>query len=726
MEAKPLPDNAQAPDELASFYIQATESIQERWSRTLKQGDAFALFDTLGDIIDPGATPGGLFYNDTRHLSGIQLLIDGQRPLLLSSAVENDNVVFTVDLANPDIYQNGKVVLPRETLHVRRSKFLWDGTCHERIAVHNFGTEPQSCFLTLRFAADFADLFEIRGITRARRGEQSVERDAQTVTFRYHGLDGIERPTRIDFDLLPSRLSDSEAVFHFDLKPGEQKALVMTVCCVPEEDCSRNFSEPYRAARRSAQRAASLGGSVTSSNALANRMLHRAGADLTMLITETDKGPYPYAGTPWFSTPFGRDGIVTALEMLWIDPSVAQGVLKFLAATQATKIDSTADAEPGKIVHEMRRCEMANLGEVPFGRYYGSIDATPLFVLLAARYFDRTGDQETIRALWPNIEAALGWIDKYGDRDGDGFVEYYRESENGLTNQGWKDSQDSIFHADGRLAPGAIALCEVQAYVYAAKHGASGLARMLGDHAQADALADAAERLRQRFEEKFWCPEIGTYAIALDGDKDPCRVRTSNAGQVLFCGIASAERAVRVAEVLMTPEMFSGWGVRTVASDCPRFNPMSYHNGSIWPHDNALIALGLGRYGFKRAAGTIFTGLFDAASHMELMRFPELFCGFPRRRGTAPTLYPVACAPQAWACAAPFALLEACLGIVCDHQRREIRFHNPVLPRFLEEIRIRNLSLDGASADLRLRRNGAGTEVAILAQQGDISVRIAQ
>lgn len=723
MEVKSLPSS---PDETPSFYIQATESIQERWPRTLKNGDMFGLFDTLGDVKDPALTPGGLFYRDTRHLSGLEFLIDGQRPLLLSSALENDNVVLTVDLSNPDIFERGRIVLPRETLHVRRSKFLWDGACYERFSIHNFDAHSRRCWLTFHFEADFRDLFEIRGLQRLRRGEATTSVTDEKLSFRYRGLDGIDRQTEIWFEPKPERLTENQALYVLDLKTGEQFSIVLSIRCAAAESAPEPFSQPYRAARRAAQIASKLGGAVTSSNALANRMLHRAGADLAMLITETPDGPYPYAGTPWFSTPFGRDGIITALETLWIDPALARGVLRFLARTQAAASDVRVDAEPGKILHETRASEMANLGEVPFGRYYGSIDSTPLFILLASRYFQRTGDQATIRDLWPHLEAALRWIDRFGDRDGDGFVEYYRESENGLVNQGWKDSHDSIFHADGKLATGPIALCEVQAYVYAAKEGAAMLARMLGDHARADTLINDAETLRRNFEARFWCEDLGVYAIALDGDKKPCRVRSSNAGQVLFCGIASPERAARLAETLMTPEMFSGWGVRTLASDAPRFNPMSYHDGSVWPHDNALIALGLGRYGFKRAAAAIFGGMFDAAGHMELMRLPELFCGFPRRRGTAPTLYPVACQPQAWASAAPFALLEACLGIACDHERREIRFHNPFLPRFLEEIRIRHLNLNGASADLRLRRSGEGTEVAILAQRGDVSIRIAQ
>ena len=728
MEAKPLPES---PDDISTFHIQATESIQQRWPRTLKQGDTFALFDALGDCIAPDLTPGGIFFNDTRYLSGLQLLVDGQRPVLLSSAVENDNVVLNVDLSNPDIYKDGQLVLPREILHIRRSKFLWDGTCHERLAIHNFDARSVKFWLTINFAADFADLFEIRGITRARRGEitSAVIGNAKSI-FRYVGLDDVERRSEVGFDPPPSKLSKNQAVYVLELQPGEQTAILVAVRCTnssrPRPEQAGGFSESYRAARRGAQHAANLGGTVASTNELANKMLHRAGADLSMLVTDTPQGPYPYAGTPWFSTPFGRDGLITALEMLWLDPDLARGVLKYLAANQATAPDKRSDAEPGKILHETRACEMAVLGEVPFGHYYGSVDSTPLFVLLAARYHERTGDDETLRAIWPNIEAALAWIDTYGDRDGDGFVEYYRLSETGLTNQGWKDSSDSIMHADGALATGPIALCEVQAYVYAAKKEGAALAAALGYLSRAVELGKAAEKLRIAFEQAFWIEELGTYALALDGDKKPCKVRASNAGQVLFCGIASPERATRLAATLMMPEMFSGWGVRTLSADAPRFNPMSYHNGSVWPHDNALIALGLARYGRKRAASAIFEGLFDAAAHMEMMRFPELFCGFPRRRGTAPTLYPVACAPQAWASVVPFALLQACLGLELCHAIGEIHFNNPQLPKFLEDIAINGLALGEARVNLRLRRRGANTEVAIVSRTGDIAIKITQ
>jgi glycogen debranching enzyme len=365
---------------------------------------------------------------------------------------------------------------------------------------------------------------------------------------------------------------------------------------------------------------------------------------------------------------------------------------------------------------------MAALGEIPFGRYYGSVDATPLFVLLAGAYHERTGDRDFVESIWPNVEAALGWIDTHGDADGDGFVEYFRRSADGLGNQGWKDSHDAVFHADGALAQGPIALCEVQGYVYGAKRAAAALASALDRTRRAEELHEQARALRARFEEAFWCEELDTYALALDGDKRPCRVRTSNAGHCLLTGIVSPERARRVARTLLGPDSFSGWGVRTVAATEARYNPMSYHNGSVWPHDNALIACGLARYGLKEEVLRIMAGLFDASLFVDLHRLPELFCGFVRRPGEGPTLYPVACAPQTWAAAAVFLLLQACLGVTVSAPEGRVCFSYPVLPPFLKEVQVRNLRVGGATVDLLLLRHGQDVGINVLRREGRVEI----
>ncbi len=706
------------------YYIATTSSPADDRARVLKYGRMFFVFDRLGDVQTSGLGEQGLFYDGMRHLSDLSLRLWNARPLLLSSTVATNNFLFTADLANLDVLREGEIAISRGVLHLVRSRFLWRDSCFEKLLFVNHGLDELEIPVGIGFDADFADIFEVRGTVRERRGRRLKDevRD-NSVILSYEGLDRVLRETCIQTDVVPQRASGTGLAFEVSLRPKERVTLQVEICC--KVDRSRDFigySDALSAARFELAGIASAFPQITSSNSRLSDWIARSVSDLEMMIAGNPEKNYPYAGVPWFSTVFGRDGIITALQMMWLNPDIAKGVLEFLASSQADAVDPVADSEPGKILHEMRRSEMAALGEVPFGRYYGSVDATPLFIVLAGAYFDRTADRPFLERIWPNIVRALDWIDQYGDVDGDGFVEYARHSHKGLVQQGWKDSNDSIFHADGEIAEAPIALCEVQGYVYAAKLAASRLTRLFGNVDHSCELEVQAETLRTRFEEQFWCNELGTYALALDGRKQPCRVRASNAGHCLFSGIASPERARRVAETLGSEDSFTGWGIRTVATTEARYNPLSYHNGSVWPHDNSIIANGLAKYGDKRRAGEILLALLDLSGEVELHRLPELFCGLKRRPTEGPTLYPVACSPQAWSAAAPFFILEGCLGISVQAERGRIVFDRPYLPEGISQLSIRNLRCGKAAVDLLLERRSESVLVHCESKPEDLEI----
>jgi glycogen debranching enzyme len=706
------------------YYIATKAPPVEDRPRVLKYGSMFAVFDRHGDIRHHGMGEQGIYFDGTRHLSEMVVRLWNERPLLLSSTVEPNNFLFTADLANLDVSKGDSVAIQRGTLHVLRSKFLWRGASYEEFQFVNYGLAPLSVPVTLSFAADFADIFEVRGMHRARKGHQlNLETGPDCIVLAYEGLDGVLRRTSIECDPAPSAVIGPEIRFHFELEPKATFAFRVCISCDPEPGrATVSYSEAYAVASGELKADLENLPIVASSNSRFNDWMKRSTADVEMMTVGNPEPNYPYAGVPWFSTVFGRDGIITALEMLWVDPLIAKGVLEFLAATQATELDPSREAEPGKILHELRHGEMANINEIPFGRYYGTVDATPLFVMLAGAYYDRTGDRKLIEQLWPNIQAALRWMDEYGDRDGDGFLEYAPHGNKGLVQQGWKDSNDSVFHADGSIAEPPIALCEVQGYAYAAKLAASRLCCALGHGDRCAVLESQANQLRQKFEDAFWCEELGLYALALDGKKRPCRVRTSNAGHCLYTNIAHAEHGKTTAQTLLEADFFSGWGIRTLASGEARYNPLSYHNGSVWPHDNALIACGLARYGFKKYAGKLLLALMDVSDTMELHRLPELFCGLERRQEEGPTLYPVACAPQAWAAAAPFLIIQACLGLTVHGAQNRVVFERPCLPEGIPHLSIRGLRLADSSVDLHFERQADTVRVQVLEKQGEVEV----
>src|SRR5215469_9144030 len=704
------------------FYVATGSPPLEERVRVLKYGPMFAVFDRFGDIRISGLGEHGIYYRGTRFLSRLRLILGHTPPLFLSSGVRADNVLFSADLTNVDLLHDDRVVLPKGSVHLVRSRLLREGVSYEQLRFTNYGPTPVRLPIRIEFASDFADIFEVRGVTRASRGERRPELiEHNQVVLSYKGLDNVTRNTRLWCSPEPSEISESHILVETELVPRETVKLQFIVQCEEKRPPSvSTFDTALASVVTEIKEKQAAECVIRTSNNQFDGWLDRSLTDVHMMTVGNPETDYPYAGVPWFSTVFGRDGIITALECLWVNPQYAKGVLQYLAATQALERDPLAEAQPGKILHETRHGEMATLGEIPFGCYYGSVDSTPLFVMLAGAFYQRTADLAFVRALWPHIELAIAWIDQFGDIDGDGFVEYQRQSTKGLIQQGWKDSSDSVFHADGTLAEPPIALCEVQGYTYAAKKCAANLSAALGETKRAQELEKQANALQQKFEDIFWCDELSTYALALDGQKQPCRVRTSNAGHCLYTGITHHNHADRVLRTLMQDDSFSGWGIRTVSSRERNYNPISYHNGSVWPHDNAIIALGFSRYGFTAEAANLLDSLFEASSFFELNRLPELVCGLHRRPGEGPTLYPVACSPQAWSAGSSFMLLQASLGLYLNAPEKRIILHGPVLPASISSIQIDGLQLGDSRLNLHAERRGAKTKVEVTHKDGPV------
>ncbi len=721
----PMNVSAAAAVFLPFVGLEAATPASQRLS-VLKSGDTFIVNDLYGDIGGSASVGSdGLFVNDTRVMSLLRLTFGGRAPLLLSGSVSSDNTAFTAHLTNHTLPQPDGAAAPEGVVHIQRQRVISGTVLHEAIALTNYGSRDLSVPISIAFAGDFRDVFELRGTKRSKHGEVHTPRvGKRCVTLCYVGLDHAQREVEVRFEPAPQRLSADRADFLVHLPAAACVSIhlsVATIVHVPAGEVLPGFAEDGTdemavvETGRNALRASLLqahrimrerrhsAARVRSNNPLFNAWLDRSIADLGLLTTDLATGPYPYAGIPWFSTPFGRDAVITSLQTLWLQPALARGVLRYLAAHQADEESAFRDAAIGKIMHETRKSEMARTGEVPYARYYGGVDTTPLFIVLAGSYAGRTGDMGLIVELWPALERAAQWVAHVCDRNRYGLLDYQRGAQSGLSNQGWKDSDDSVFHADGRIPEGPIALVEVQAYACAAFDTMANFAALRGMPDAASRYAMRAATIRERVESHYWMPEENFYGMALDGRGELCRVMTSNAGHLLAFGLPSHERGLAVARHLESTQFHTGWGVRTLAAGQPRFNPMSYHNGSVWPHDTALCARGLARYGDKSAAVRLLEALFEAAVDFD-MRLPELFCGFTRRRGEPPTAYPVACLPQAWAAGSPFMVLEACLGITFQAATHEIHIDRPDLPNGIDWLEITNVSIGERNAAIRFQR----------------------
>jgi glycogen debranching enzyme len=692
---------------LDSLAASDVDGVREINYRVIKENDLFLTTDPSGDIPEHNPAGLGLYTRDTRFLSRMELMINGEKPVLLRSSAEG-NFRAEFLLTNRHMEENGHVRLWRESVELRRTRFISDNVLYETVALTNFNPKPVRLSLSIAFGADFLDMFAVRGYVPAAPGKHlPLAVEQKRLSFHYEGTDGVRRSTVIEWDHEAGR-AEADGTVSFDLSfaPAERIAVSLAICPVinGEMPARRRAEEAVERLERSYGEWMRESTQIRTDHVVFARMYDRSLKDMRVLLTDIGHGPFPVAGLPIFAVPFGRDSLIAALQMLPVNPKVALGTLRTMAATQGTKLDPWRDEEPGKIMHEMRYGELAATGRIPFNPYYGSIDSTPLFLVLLAEYVNWTGDLDTLRELMPNVEAALSWIERYGDADGDGFLEYKRKADGGLANQGWKDSGDSIVHESGDLGEPPIALVEVQGYVYHAKAKLAPLIRRIGRTDLAGRLEAEAAALKKRLNEAFWMDDHGTFALALDGEKRQVRAVTSNPGHLLMTGIVDGPRAAALVGSLTGPEMFSGYGIRTMGSRSTGYNPMSYHNGSVWPHDNAICLLGMSRTGFLAEAGKVMDGLLAAAEQFEYCRLPELFCGYGRETG--PVIpYPVACSPQAWAAGTAAMMLQVMLGIEPDAAKGEIRI-NPVLPPGMNELEARGMSVAGGRLSIRVRRTG--------------------
>ena len=690
---------------------------------TLIDGKTFLATRTSGDIAPAGAPDIGFFHDDTRFLSFMELRVSGQRAVLLSSNTEK-NFLSQIELTTSNIHLRESFDLPENTIYVHREQMLNANVFFERLSFSNFHPHPVRFELEIEFDADFVDVFEVRGMPRSNHGQyyQPVI-TRNTIGFYYRGLDSLMRHTHVELDPAPARVEGQVAIWQLELPPLQQVDIHVTITPTVQEgapsDRRADFSSYLQQRRDSFREWESQATRFHSSNEVFDAALRTATSDFHALQIPESDGHVVAAGIPWFATMFGRDSVVAAYQSLFLNPQLAIETLRVLARHQGNKYDDWHDEEPGKILHEYRQGEMTRSGEMPFGPYYGTVDATPLFLILLGETWNWTANEKLVKELLPAVYKALDWIDQYGDLDGDGFVEYLRRSKRGLTNQGWKDSWDANMHRDGTLAQPPIALVEVQGYVYDAKYRMASLLRSFGDTHRADKLKKEIGDLARRFEKTFWMPEHGFYAMALDAQKKPLQVISSNPGHLLFTRILSKDRARTVTNRLMRGDMFSGWGWRTLSCEEKTFNPLSYHRGSVWPHDNSLIAHGMALNEFREPARRVFTTLFNAALAFRDYRLPELFCGVQRREHDVPVHYPVSCSPQAWASGALLLILSSLLGIRPSAHRKVLNVINPVLPEWLDQLHVRNLRIGRSRVDLDFSRRGERTFCNVVGVEGE-------